>query len=88
MDSAVVFAYCGEAQEVLWYFEEGDSDPEGPFEHRLYTHMSNWLVKGETFTILEYHPNGLADASSSLTERAMWWDDQLRGLGYLIDPDY
>ncbi len=82
MSNAVVFAYCGEDKEVLWFFE--DDDPEGAPKHRLFTNMSSWLANGDVFTILEYYPNGEADEIDK-SARAIWWDDQLRNLGYDID---
>ena len=84
MSNAVVFAYCSESREVLWFFEDDDDDWEGKPRHNLFTNMSNWLARGETFTILEYHPNGFDPATGTVGDRAVWWDNQLHNLGYDI----
>lgn len=84
MGNTVVFAYCGEAKEVLWFYEE--DDPEGGPKHNLCGRQADWLVKGEVFTILEYHPNGV-DGELDMSARAIWWDERLRGLGYDINTD-
>ncbi len=88
MSNAVVFAYCSGAREVLWFYDDDDDDWEGKPRHNLFTNMSIWLATGEVFTILEYHPNGFGESSTAMGDRAMWWDNQLRNLGYPIYERY
>lgn len=80
----VVIAYRKSDREVYWWYTDEADSPHT----NLHTRMAEWLVKGETFEILEYHPRGL-DRISRVNERAVWWDEQLRELGYDIygEPD-
>lgn len=81
--SAIVMGFCAPHQEVLWWVDGYEGD-----EHMLNLHnrFADYVVNGNTFIILEYHPNGWKGKSDadSLGERAAWWDDQLREQGYDI----
>ena len=87
---AVVFAYHSAKREVFWWLEDerifrgiGEHGREDTAPaHSLYARLENFIVHGETFTILEYHPNGFDP--SNLSRRCKWWDDQLREQGYDI----
>lgn len=70
-------------REVLWWVEgyEGDAN-----KTQLYARMEDYVVNGNTFEILEYHPRGWKGKTDedSLGNRAAWWDEQLHAQGYDI----
>ena len=82
-DNPVIIAYYKPDQEVLWWVEGYDKDES---KYQLYARMQDYLVNGNTFTILEYHPRGWKGKTDedSLGQRAAWWDEQLHAQGYDI----
>ena len=82
----VIIAYYKPDQEVLWWVEGYDRDVP---KTQLYARMQDYIANGNTFTILEYHPNGWHGKTDedTLGERAAWWDKRLREQGYdIYDP--
>ena len=74
--SGVIIAFRKSDKEVYWWYtDEGDADMLN-----LHNRMADWLANGNTFEILEYHPNGLSEYTFANT-RAVWWDKQLHELG-------
>lgn len=80
---AVIIAYYKPDREVLWWVDSYERDHSYT---RLFPRMEDYLVNGNTFEILEYHPNGWRGKSDedTLGERAAWWDKRLREAGYDI----
>jgi hypothetical protein len=80
MSPAVIIAYYAPDKEVMWWGEE-EEPPHGKFN--LHDRMRDWVVNGNTFEILEYIPGGWDEGVRGyLRDRAIWWDEQLRNLGY------
>lgn len=88
----IIIAYHKATREVLWwrvgeYIRNGNENTQRTlFAHYLFDRMEDYLVNGNTFEILEYHPHGWSERyfTQTLGERAKWWDDQLRQQGYDI----
>lgn len=83
MSKAVIIGLYSPHQEVYW-FEEGETDSIAAPIWNLHARMAAWLGDKETFTILEYHPNGWDDFFDDIAKRCAWWDEQLREQGYDI----
>lgn len=81
MSPAVIIAYYSPDKEVLWWDEDEESTEHGKFN--LHDRMRDWITNGNTFEILEYIPGGWDNTTHGyIGERAAWWDEQLRNLGY------
>lgn len=83
MSNALIIGLLSSDQLVYW-FQESDMDYSDNPIHSLHSRMSDWLVNGNTFTILEYHPEGSNLLFRGIAERAEWWDQQLHNQGYDI----
>lgn len=81
--SAIVIGLHKPDLEVLWWVDGYERDEKYT---TLYGRMEDYLANGNTFTILEYLPNGWHGKTDedTLGKRAVWWDKQLREQGYDI----
>lgn len=79
--NAIIIGYYKPDREVYWWVDGYEHDEKYV---RLYSRMEDYLINGNTFTILEYLPNGWNLNYGDIGERASWWDEQLAEQGYDI----